>query len=445
MMNSTGDIATAPERYGSDICITNLARSDSAVTTDTISVGQDSARSSASSGSASPTMCELPAREELPAAEDAALVLLAFCNSAGSRRGAVVPRPASSPAAPQPFMPQPGLPPHQGLVPPRAYAEGVVDYYEGSQQCMSVRTTFDDDDLRPRARGGPARKRHWSGVYREKDSEQTATTDERAAAERRARMNHLRRCNEDMRILLLGWKAVEVPNGRGGVTYEYEHPESGRRAKSKKIIFRMHRGEKLDFNSDEAAMLSERVRELRKSEALTAAVVASATNSPLSTAPPDDRASGGAEVARSGAFFSATGSSSGASPVAEALGAAPRLSPRAYSDLAATTAGPKGGSSAAAARSETTPAGARIVLKYGASDGAAPLAPPVTTPSVGAFEPALAIGTKRPLPALQPPVTAEQAAGDVPSETSPMTCGKRLVKQWPEWGVGEAPGSAHYA
>ena len=99
MMNSTGDIATAPERYGSDICITNLARSDSAVTTDTISVGQDSARSSASSGSASPTMCELPAREELPAAEDAALVLLAFCNSAGSRRGAVVPRPASSPAA----------------------------------------------------------------------------------------------------------------------------------------------------------------------------------------------------------------------------------------------------------------------------------------------------------------------------------------------------------
>ena len=233
---------------------------------------------------------------------------------------------------------------------------------------MSVRTTFDDDDLRPRARGGPARKRHWSGVYREKDSEQTATTDERAAAERRARMNHLRRCNEDMRILLLGWKAVEVPNGRGGVTYEYEHPESGRRAKSKKIIFRMHRGEKLDFNSDEAAMLSERVRELRKSEALTAAVVASATNSPLSTAPPDDRASGGAEVARSGAFFSATGSSSGASPVAEALGAAPRLSPRAYSDLAATTAGPKGGSSAAAARSETTPAGARIVLKYGASD-----------------------------------------------------------------------------
>ena len=57
----------------------------------------------------------------------------------------------------------------------------------------------------------------------------------------------------------------------------------GRRAKSKKIIFRMHRGEKLDFNSDEAAVLSERVRELRKSEGLTAAVVVSATSAGASS------------------------------------------------------------------------------------------------------------------------------------------------------------------
>ena len=45
----------------------------------------------------------------------------------------------------------------------------------------------------------------------------------------------------------------------------YEHPVHGR-ARSKKEIFRIHKGERLDFNSNEADTLSSHVREMRKSQ-----------------------------------------------------------------------------------------------------------------------------------------------------------------------------------
>ena len=84
-----------------------------------------------------------------------------------------------------------------------------------------------------------------------------------AEAERRLRMNHLRRCNEDMRILMLGWSSIEVREPGKMPHFVYEHPILGR-ARSKKEIFRLHKGEKLDFSSEVAVVVSERVRQLRQ-------------------------------------------------------------------------------------------------------------------------------------------------------------------------------------
>ena len=61
------------------------------------------------------------------------------------------------------------------------------------------------------------------------------------------------------------------------------------------------------------------------------------------------------------------------------------------------------------------------------------LAAPLTEASGGDAE----SGKKRMLASLELPL-AVQTLGDADSctEASPHTCGKRPVKQWPEWGVG---------
>jgi hypothetical protein len=66
-------------------------------------------------------------------------------------------------------------------------------------------SSLSDKPQRSRQTGEP--RRHWSGVIRASSS---PTGDVNQDAERRLRMNHLRRCNEDMRILMLGWTSIEV-------------------------------------------------------------------------------------------------------------------------------------------------------------------------------------------------------------------------------------------
>lgn len=60
----------------------------------------------------------------------------------------------------------------------------------------------DNDDKAPR--------RHWSGVARGPAPPAAGVSEVERESERRLRMNHLRRCNEDMRILMLGWSSIEV-------------------------------------------------------------------------------------------------------------------------------------------------------------------------------------------------------------------------------------------
>jgi len=106
-------------------------------------------------------------------------------------------------------------------------------------------------------------RRHWSGVARGPAPVPAGVSASEAEAERRLRMNHLRRCNEDMRILMLGWSSIEVREPGKMPHFVYEHPTLGR-ARSKKEIFRLHKGEKLDFSSEVAVVVSERVRQLRQ-------------------------------------------------------------------------------------------------------------------------------------------------------------------------------------
>jgi hypothetical protein len=367
--------------------------------------------------------------QDLPAAEDAALALLAFCDVASARRH--VPAPVAARRDTAHMLPPPFA--HRSksmMVTPQASSLNDTARGEGHDGYGAALGSADaddddvDDDLRPRARGGPARKRHWSGVYREKDAASAEEpTDERTTAERRARMNHLRRCNEDMRILLLGWKAVEVPNDKGGLTYEYEHTVTGRRAKSKKMIFKMHRGEKLDFNSDEAAVLSERVRELRQSDTIVAAV----SGTPSDTAP--GSASSAPLTSPPGAAMASASASAGPSPPTFESLSAPRLSPLAYSDLAASVRG--SGSPASHMDLPVAAAGGRTPPE---SQPCALAAPP-TEASVCDAE----SGKKRMLGAVELPLAVQTLGdADASTEASPHTCGKRPVKQWPEWGVGEA-------
>ena len=105
-------------------------------------------------------------------------------------------------------------------------------------------------------------RRHWSGVARGPAPLSAGGSEVERETERRLRMNHLRRCNEDMRILMLGWSSIEVREPGKVPHFVYEHPTLGR-ARSKKEIFRLHKGEKLNFNSDVASVVSERVRQLR--------------------------------------------------------------------------------------------------------------------------------------------------------------------------------------
>ena len=95
----------------------------------------------------------------------------------------------------------------------------------------------------PRGLPHPAGKRiHWSGVERESAKVDDNDCSVVELAERKMRMNHLRRCNEDMRILMLGWTSVRLDKPGKVPRYVYEHPVHGR-ASSKKEIFRFHKGE----------------------------------------------------------------------------------------------------------------------------------------------------------------------------------------------------------
>ena len=83
------------------------------------------------------------------------------------------------------------------------------------------------------------RRKSKAGPYDPSEADMPPALDDEA---RRLRMNHLRRCNEDMRILMLGWRAVEIGGGGSKPAHKvYEHPEHGR-VNSKKEIFRIHRG-----------------------------------------------------------------------------------------------------------------------------------------------------------------------------------------------------------
>ena len=225
------------------------------------------------------------------------------------------------------------------------------------------------------ASGEEARQRrtHWSGVVREADGASAKGDDESAGddAARRQRMNHLRRCNEDMRILMLGWTCEEVGPGKAGAAQRiYTHPVHGT-ARSKKEIFRMHRGEKLDFSSAQASVLSERVRELRAHESSTVILSGCA----------------GAEERTAGGHL---------------------------------------------LDDEVEGQEDRDRSSGGAVTSAAPEAPP-SLPSGDAAASASAFGSKRPLTSLDAgAMDGERTDAEGESLTSPMTCGKRPAKHWGE-------------
>ena len=98
----------------------------------------------------------------------------------------------------------------------------------------------DDQELQQQPEHKEVR-RHWSGVARGPAPVPAGVSASEAEAERRLRMNHLRRCNEDMRILMLGWSSIEVREPGKMPHFVYEHPILGR-ARSKKEIFRLHKG-----------------------------------------------------------------------------------------------------------------------------------------------------------------------------------------------------------
>ena len=177
----------------------------------------------------------LGATDGLPDDASAANALLAFCAAAASK---------STPRAP----------PH------RSSSIG---------SCDTVR-----EERREAGDAAAERKTHWSGVTRPPPLQATdGNTNPRPPLDeesRRLRMNHMRRCNEDMRILMLGWTAVETEGGGGGRSLHrvYEHPTYGR-VNSKKEIFRIHKGERIDFSSNEAANVSMHVRSVRASAGVT--------------------------------------------------------------------------------------------------------------------------------------------------------------------------------
>ena len=252
---------------------------------------------------------------DLPDEADVARMLLAFCSSAAARGAGRSSRPpASRNGAPlaTPLARRPNAVPAKAAKNPSSASRAPSSAGGASSSAASPNALVgggpspaagqSDDPTRVPAcanasaaalsdgdRNGGAlpdgKRRHWSGVYRESEAahhshlrQLSPDAEAREAAARRKRMNHLRRCNEDMRMLMLGWKRVEASGeaGRSGQCI-YEHPVHGR-ARSKKEIFRIHKGERLDFNSNEADTLSSHVREMRKSQhpGLAAAAVAAA-------------------------------------------------------------------------------------------------------------------------------------------------------------------------
>ena len=104
---------------------------------------------------------------------------------------------------------------------------------------------------------------HWSGI--ERPPPLVAVDNDEDYEARRVRVNHMRRCNEDMRILMLGWHVVDVDtSGVKSSQKVYEHPKHGR-VMSKKEIFKIHKGERIDFSTSQAANVSTHVRSARAS------------------------------------------------------------------------------------------------------------------------------------------------------------------------------------
>lgn len=179
---------------------------------------------------------------------DAALALLAFCGTPSPRVHSPSDELVEGGAASRP----------RASVSEASVGRVKVATSSAAKASAAVLGISDDEPPPPPGqRAGPSKRRgsteevaprkHWSGVIRG-PAPGSAAGDEEADADRRLRMNHLRRCNEDMRILMLGWTSIEVREAGKVPHFVYEHPRLGR-ARSKKEIFRLHKGEKLDFNS----------------------------------------------------------------------------------------------------------------------------------------------------------------------------------------------------
>ena len=180
-----------------------------------------------------PLHAEPRAPEEVPDDESAASALLAFLSAARTEA------PVIAPEAPDAELPKPIK---------EAATEEVTQSATTEEEQRNIKST------------------HWSGI--ERPPPLVAVDNDEDYEARRIRVNHMRRCNEDMRILMLGWRAVEVDNPTGKSTQKvYEHPDHGR-VMSKKEIFRIHKGERIDFSTNQAQTVCTHVRSARSTHEL---------------------------------------------------------------------------------------------------------------------------------------------------------------------------------